>query len=128
MMKQKILVLVISVTILSLSQTAKGQVRFRWFDEYSKVTALQETFHLDNFGIYLMNDPELLGYMAFRAGVDDTRKKVIKRAEKNRQYIANKFKISKSRIRLIYLGKRDKTYFVLQPLKPTEKFPVKRNM
>ena len=107
--------------VILVVQVNSGQVR--WFDQYSNVTNREEKLHLDNFAYYLLKDSSLLGYIAFSAGKNEKASVVRKRAERGRQYLAREFRISRDRIRLIYLGKADETTFILQPVARDKPFP-----
>jgi len=114
----------IALAVVILAVQANSQyLEWKWFDQYSKVTSWEEKLHLDNFAIYLLKDPSLLGYMAFRVGENEKASVVRKRAERNKQYLVRKRGVPSDRIRLIYLGKADKTTFILQPLTRDKPFP-----
>ena len=115
-------ILVTGLLIILATHASMGQVR--WFDQYSHVTDAQEKLHLNDFAYYLIKDSDLLGYIAFRIGNKDKMSVVKKRAEHNKRYLVQKFKISSERIRLVFLGRSDNTIFILQPLERDKPFPT----
>src|SRR5262245_24717563 len=115
-------IIICSVFIILVVQATMGQVR--WFDEYSNVTNSQEKLHLDDFAYYLIKDPNVLGYIAFRVGKKEKMATVKKRAENNKRYLVQEFKIPQERIRLVCLGRSDDTIFILQPLERDKSFPT----
>jgi len=74
------------------------------FDEYSKVSAAEERAYLDNFGINLIRDSNMIGYLAFQISRRESLASVKRRVEKNKRYLVHRFEIPAKRIRLIYLG------------------------
>jgi hypothetical protein len=109
--------------VVVISAVQVNSQHARWFDEYSNVTPREEKLHLDNFAYYLLKDPSLLGYIVFRVGKSEKASVVSKRAERGRQYLVREYRISRDRIRLIYLGKAGETTFILQPMTRDKSFP-----
>ena len=93
----------------------KAFAQLRWFDSYTYVTSEQEKFHLDNFAYYLKKSPELTGYICYFVGKDTRYKKINQRAFKAKKYLMKEYGLQKSRIILVYGGKRAETTFILQP-------------
>lgn len=96
-----------------------------WFDSYDPNISLERQIgSLDNFAIALQKNPEMLGYVAFYVGGKDSVKKIRARINIVRRYLIQTRKIDKKRIVIIYAGKFDTSWMVLQP-SPRDKPPPK---
>jgi len=97
--------------------------QLRWFDEYSQVTLQQERLHLDNFAYYLQKNSDWVGYVGFYVSKTKSIKTGRLRAERAKEYIVKTFKIPKSSIKIVYLGREADDRFILQPRLISESSP-----
>lgn len=88
-----------------------------YFDTYNgKISWEEERMRLDNFSIYLKQNPEYIGYIAFFVGDKDKNKTVKKRIDRAKRYLIEFRKIPQNQVVTIYAGKDKETKIILQPV------------
>jgi hypothetical protein len=88
-----------------------------WFDSYGVLPWKEERLHLDNFGIYLRTNPEMIGYVAVYVGKGQSSKRLTKRLVRAKRYLIAEFQIDGDRIKTVNAGLKERTTVVLQPVK-----------
>lgn len=88
-----------------------------FFDSYyGEISWEEEQFHLDNFSIYLKQNPNSIGYIAFFVGKKENLKTVKKRIERARKYLIEFRNIPQNQIVIVNAGRDKKTKIILHPV------------
>ena len=87
-----------------------------WYASYGNISWKEEQALLGNFAIDLNNNLEMIGYIGFYVGKKDTLRKVTARINRAKSFLIDKFKVEKSRIVIVNIGKSEKTNIILQPV------------
>jgi len=87
-----------------------------YFDSYGDVSWEEEKAHLDNFGIALQRDSNIIGYIIVYAGHRACLGEAQDRALRAKQYVVKIHGIEESRVMWIDGGHREKLTTVLQPI------------
>lgn len=86
------------------------------FDYYShRIPWKEEISRLDNFAIFLLRNPETVGFLAYYSGPDSSRRRAKARAEKSVRYLTRLRRVDPRRIITIYGGEMDHAATILQP-------------
>ena len=96
-----------------------------YFDSYGNLPWKYEIGRLDNFSIYLRENAETVGYIIFYVGEKDSYKKVNQRINRSVKYLSEYGKFDKSRIVVVYAGRKENTQFILQPYDKDSPLPKK---
>lgn len=102
--------MIFMLVCLPISVAADGH-----FDSYLKLPWKYEMARLDNFAIYLRQNPERVGYIVFLVGEKDSYKKVKARINRSVKYLIEYHKYDKNKLTVIYAGKLENTMTILQP-------------
>lgn len=87
-----------------------------YFDSYGDVSWEEEKVHLDNLGIALQRDSDMIGYIIVYAGQRACLGEAQDRALRAKQYVVQIHGIEESRVISIDGGHREKLTTVLQPI------------
>jgi len=88
----------------------------QWFDSYGKISWGEEKSRLDNFALYLKQNPDMNGYIGYWTGPSDRSARVRSSDVRARNYLVRDRRIERDRIIVVDVGRKDETQFVLQPV------------
>jgi hypothetical protein len=108
--------LLIPIVGFSKHTTFKSVKVDQWFDYYGDITWQEEKAHLINFALYLRQNPDEVGYIAFHIGKKDKSKEVKSRIKKAKKYLISELKIKENRIITVDAGRAEETIIILQPV------------
>lgn len=91
----------------------------QWFDSYGKLPWAEERLRLDNFAMFLRQNRDTIGYIAFYVGDCDSESDINTRVQRAKDYLVRDRKIDKVRIVVIHAGERKETKIVLHPVLKT---------
>jgi hypothetical protein len=107
--------LLIIATAFSMTSFPKTVEADDYYDSYGNILWEDEILHLDNFSVYLQQDANAIGYIAFLVGKGDSYKKIKTRIDRAVRYLTKDRKLNKARLVIIYAGNNDETKTILQP-------------
>jgi hypothetical protein len=122
-MKLRNLLVVLLVGVISVqgNNTALGPKAYdEWFSSYSAVSWAEEKSYLLGFSVFLRQNSEMIGYIAFCGDSKMELRLKRERAKRAKKYMRLKFKIAADRVVLVE-GKNCKVNLtILQPMSKSE--------
>lgn len=116
MKSSRIIVFLIFVFVISFSKASL--IRSSAADElesYSNLSWKEERHRLDNFAVFLLNNPEMKGYVAFCVGRDDSIKKRQSHINRVKKYLTKFRKVDENQIIFMDIGKCNESLTILTP-------------
>jgi hypothetical protein len=94
-----------------------------WFDSFGRLSKNDELARFTRLAVFLREHPETIGFIAFCTGPHDRNSTQMHQKTRGINFIVSRFKIPRSRIRVIDYGRCRETTTILEPVDRAKPIP-----